>query len=582
MPGRLVAGSRPRPSIMTAVAGAAPPALRYGVLLGAPTVNAWQAAALEHLDRAGDAALCLLVVPASGTPGERQARRGSQRKGPTARLGAAAFDLYARRASRARALRPSADPPALRNVPVLRVAGMSTGGPTPALRADDIEAIKAHRLDFLIDLGFGWLTGDVLEAARHGVWSFHHGDEAAGDGRRAGVREILGRQPTIAAVLRRQAGRTDGGVVLREGRFRVAPESLGLTRDRCMLGAAPWPALVCREIRMGTMHEGATPAPRPAARSLDTGLGSFLRFLAITAQARLQQLWHHGLRRDDWNIGVLDAPIASLLQRPAVAGIDWAPARRGRYAADPFGRWNDATLDVFFEDFSHARDQATIACRGWSREQGWGAPSTALDIGSHLSYPSLFEHEGRRFMLPELRAAGKLVVYEWSGAQGGWRQHASLDVDGDVADATLLQHAGRWWLFAIRPNRLNPATELMLWHADRLEGPWLEHPGNPVVVDVRSARPGGPFFRVDDQVYRPAQDCSTGYGDRLAIKRVVTLTQERYEEELVTVVEPERDGPFPYGLHTLAGAGDVTLVDGKRRVRNAAATAQAIRRRLGV
>jgi hypothetical protein len=563
-------------------ASAAPPALRYGVLLHAPTVNAWQAAALEHLDRDGDAVLCLAVVAGSGAPGGSQTRQASQRKGPTDRLGAAALDLYGGRVSRARALRPSPDGPALRNVPVLRLATMSTGGPALALRADDIEAIRAHGLDFLVDLGFGSLTGDVLEAARHGVWSFRHGEDPATDGRRVGVLEILRRRSTISVVLQRQADRADGGVVLREGHFRVAPESLGLTRDRCMLGAASWPALVAREIRTGVMHGGGTASLRPAARGLDTGVGSFLRFLAIAAQARLQRLWHHGLRRDDWNIGVLDAPIASLLERRAVSGIDWAPTRAGRYAADPFGRWNGATLDVFFEDFSHARDQATIACRGWSREQGWGVPSTALDIGSHLSYPSLFEHEGRRYMLPESRAAGKLVVYEWSGADRGWQQHATLGVDGDVADATLLQQAGRWWLFAIRPNRLNPATELLLWHAERPDGPWLEHPGNPVVVDVRSARPGGPFFRVDDQLYRPAQDCSTGYGDRLAIKRVVTLTQERYEEELVTFVEPEHDGPFPYGLHTLAGAGDVTLVDGKRRVRNMAATAQAIRRRLGV
>jgi hypothetical protein len=272
--------------------------------------------------------------------------------------------------------------------------------------------------------------------------------------------------------------------------------------------------------------------------------------------------------------------VASLLDRRSIPPVAWAPGRQGHYAADPFGAWHGSTLDVVYEDYARERGEASIAHRRWDRAGGWGSPRPALDIRSHLSYPCLLELEGRLLMLPESRASGSLVLYESDRIDGPWTPLATIDAVGDVADATIVEHDGRWWLFAVRADRLNPATELLLWFSDRPDGPWREHPRNPVVVDVRSARPGGPFFRVDGRLYRPAQDCSTGYGDRLAVNRIVTLTTERFEEETVCILEPEADGPFASGLHTLTAVGDVTLVDGKRWVWDPATTIRAVRRRL--
>jgi hypothetical protein len=237
-------------------------------------------------------------------------------------------------------------------------------------------------------------------------------------------------------------------------------------------------------------------------------------------------------------------------------------------------------VEVLYEDYSHARGAASIARRTWTHDGGWASPATVLEIGSHLSYPFLFEHEGRRLMLPESRASGRLTLYEADPADGAWRSVADLGLAEDVADSTLLEHDGRWWLFGVRSDRLNPATELWLWFADRPEGPWQEHPRNPILVDARSARPAGPFFLADDQLYRPGQDCSTGYGDRLAIQRIDTLTTQQFTVSDVCVLEPEPEGPYSWGLHTLTGVGDVTLVDGRRWVWDSRALLRGVRRRL--
>ena len=554
--------------------------MRFGIVLDGPAPKAWQAATLEHLERSGAAELALVVVAEAGPARSGRSGRGGRLPAPPARsMAGVAFQLFATRLSRSKAMRPCDAIPWPDHVPVVHVPLIRKGLSTAVFRDEDVGTVRAHRPDVLVWLGTGDLAGGILEAACHGLWSFRHGDAERYPNGPPGFWEIVGGQPVVGATLGRLTASASGVVTLRRGWFATSPESYGRTRDRVLFGAAAWPAYVCREILLGASGDGQ-PSPAVAVAGPELSLRACFRFVTRLARARLRGLWHHGMRHDDWNVGVVDAPVATFLAGDVLHDVAWAPTRRGHYAADPFGRWDGTTLRVLYEDYSHARGAASIAHRRWSRERGWERSEPALEIGSHLSYPFLFEHEGRSFLLPESRATGKLVLYASADPGGPWRPQATLGVDGDIADATLLHHDGLWWMFAARPNRLNPSTELGIWYATRPDGPWREHPRNPVLVDVRSARPAGPVFAVDGQLYRPAQDCSTGYGDRLVIKRIVTLTTERFEEEAVSVVRPNPSGAFPYGVHTLTGVGPLTLVDGKRRVWDSAALARVIGGRL--
>ena len=562
--------------------GDAQPRLRFGIVLDGSTVDAWKAATLDHLERSGLAELTVVVIVGGnrvGTPARRpqRAARSSLRE----TMGQAAFRAFATHASRSRALRPFDGVAWNDDVTTVRVSRAPATSPGFPLQEADLEKIRRLGLDFVLWFLPAAPAGGLLEIAGHGVWTFRFGGQERYEGQPAGFWELVAGESVVRAALERATLPGEDALVLREGWFATAPESYARTRDRFYLGAAGWPAHVCREILLGGAVVRRASPVRPVARRA-ISLRTFGRFLAVVTRARLGKYWHHGMRHDDWNIGVVQAPVASFVAGVPVRDVAWAPVRRGHYAADPFGWSDDRGAQILYEDYSHPHGQASIARRRWSRERGWERPVPALDIGSHLSYPFLIEHEGRRLLLPKSRASGRLALYEADPVDGAWRPLADLGLGGDFADATMHERDGRWWLFAVRSDPLNPATALHLWFADQPEGPWQEHPLNPVVVDVRSARPAGPLFRAGGELYRPAQDCSTGYGDRLAIKRVLTLTTERFDEELVRFLEAERDGPFRHGLHTLTGVGDVTLVDGKRRVWSTAATARAIRRRLPV
>ncbi|HLY87470.1 MAG TPA: formyl transferase, partial [Acetobacteraceae bacterium] len=101
--------------------------------------------------------------------------------------------------------------------------------------------------------------------------------------------------------------------------------------------------------------------------------------------------------------------------------------------------------------------------------------------------------------------------------------------------------------------------------AERLQGPWRPHPGNPVRRDRASTRPGGTPQVIDGRVMLPVQDCSHTYGGAIRPLFFDRLDPTRVETEAGSLIAIPADfAPYVEGMHTLAAAGDVTLIDVKR------------------
>ena len=99
---------------------------------------------------------------------------------------------------------------------------------------------------------------------------------------------------------------------------------------------------------------------------------------------------------------------------------------------------------------------------------------------------------------------------------------------------------GRGGCSAPSPSLASPrTTSSTSFHAPSLEGPWHPHPRNPIVSDVRGARPAGPFIHDGDRLLRPAQDCSGRYGRAVVFKEVLELSPTDYREVEVARLEPD-------------------------------------------
>jgi hypothetical protein len=87
------------------------------------------------------------------------------------------------------------------------------------------------------------------------------------------------------------------------------------------------------------------------------------------------------------------------------------PDDRRRFYADPFPIERDGRLLLFVEDFAHALGYGVISAVEFGGTGPVGVPRPVLDIGSHLSYPFVFEHRGAVWMVPEKRRNGTVDLF---------------------------------------------------------------------------------------------------------------------------------------------------------------------------
>ena len=422
------------------------------------------------------------------------------------------------------------------------------------------EVRSAADLDLILDLTSRPAAADHIVGPRLGYWTFLYGETPARIA--PGLLEFLagGRAAFVRLARLLPGGRA---VILREGSVKTVLHSLAATRGRLIEAASRWPAQKLAELARG----GGPPA------GIEVELPARNRAAQISLRARLPValLRNIGRRvkvqltRERWRIGIIEQPIERLVAAFDPTRIRWLDVPFEGFLADPFGLVRaDGTMTILAEAFSWKERRGRIAAIDRRRDGSLAITPTSLSFDSHVSYPQIIEDEGEIYCIPETSAQRRVQIFPTPEFPTQWVPHNILLHGFDRADATVIRHEEHWWMFTGNHADQDEA-KLFIFHSASLRGPWTEHALNPVKCDLRASRPAGtPFVGADGALYRPAQDCSRVYGGALVINRVTRLTPDEFEEEVAAHLRPDPGGPCPDGLHTLSGAGELTLVDGKR------------------
>jgi hypothetical protein len=238
----------------------------------------------------------------------------------------------------------------------------------------------------------------------------------------------------------------------------------------------------------------------------------------------------------------------------------------GHFYADPFVVMRDGGHHLFVEDFDRATGLGSISVlRLEDVGVGVASPEPVLDRPFHLSYPFLATDEnGSLIMIPESGDHGTTTMYRPVAFPGSWQEAGVIFSDLRAYDPTFFRYQGRTWLFvSVAERGANPWDELFLFSAPGTGGPWTPHPANPIVSDVRMARPAGRIFSHDGVLLRPAQDCSGAYGRRVVLQEIVTLNESAYRERPWGAIEPS-GLPGVRRTNCYNADGDYEVVDGFR------------------
>lgn len=559
--------------------------LRVGVMMNGSSAQLFMRKIMEDITASNFAQLVAVIENVSSSESSRPRRSLPARVASTfldrdRRRGLGYF-AYMRKIDRRYRRQP--DPCAsvdcsdvLRGVERIRVVPFQKGF-VDRFPLETIEQIKALNLDVILRFGFRIIRGEILNTARYGVWSYHHGDSERYRGGPALLWELIERNPLSGAVLQRLEDALDAGPVFARGILPTAPRpSVSMNRFNVYWSTQHFVIQKLNELhRYGWEHiekkvfrpqryQGKRPIYRQP-KNLEIA-----RWLVPTALRTAMRKVRSGPAVTHWRMAFRRS-VEPLYREatPSTAGFEWIESPRGRFWADPFVAQEDGRTWVIFEDFSYSSKRGVIAC-GAVENGKVSQVRTILDRPYHLSYPYVFKHQGAIWMVPESAQSGQVQLYRARKFPDDWVLDSVL-LDMAASDCSLFEHEGRWYMF-VSPTIVNGCVSTtLLFEAPQPQGPWKLHRAGSISNDVRWARCGGSVIQDAGRLFRVSQDCSNGYGYSVSFNEF-KLSATTYEETPVSTLAPDPKRFGIYGVHTFNRAGDWEVIDGRAVVPRARVT----------
>ena len=176
----------------------------------------------------------------------------------------------------------------------------------------DIQEIRNQNLDFILRFGFDIVRGEVLNAAKYGVWSFHHDDERIIRGGPPGFWEFMKKIPSNGVILQRLTNSLDKGIILKRIQFKTILHSYKAHLDQLYFGGKVLPLQVCKElIDNGVLEESPSESDAPIVYP-PTNL-KMIQYYWKLMWRRVGFHLNDLFRQEDWNVGYCESSMEDFI-----------------------------------------------------------------------------------------------------------------------------------------------------------------------------------------------------------------------------------------------------------------------------
>jgi hypothetical protein len=529
--------------------------LRIGVLLDHSALPAHLAETLEHIANSNFARLELVVfnADASRIPNKNtglfgryiawDAKRIPEAPDPLAEVDCACY---------------------LKDVETLSITPIVDQDPQ-RFPDDGVVRIRERNLDVLVKFGFGQLRGEILNAARYGVWAYHHGDPDRYRGGPPYFWEVYENNLLTCTALERLADEPNENQILYKGVFAtIQGSSWARNRVQPYWGSTTFLIQKLHQLHESGWDSVAADIPQPVRNTKTYSTPTDLEMLPwlskIVARTFVQRARHSivGEELPHWMLGVKTNEASSA--KINLREFRWIQSPRGHFYADPFVIEHERKPWVFFEDLPYTTDKGIIVCAEINRDGTLSQTIPVLELPYHLSYPCIFRDAGELYMVPESVADGTVQLYRCERFPDVWKQVRIL-LRAPVVDSTVWIEDGLYWFFVTLQQPRGGGLQLWLFYSRSLTGELIRHPRSPFSTDIRFSRGAGAIFREDGKLIRPSQDCSGSYGRLIVFNEVTTLNEREYAERPGAIIDT-RDMPNMIGTHSYGRVGDFVVIDG--------------------
>jgi hypothetical protein len=544
--------------------------LRVGILIDDTNIPQWYYSMLEILEKSYYAEIVVFVKKTVIATSGASATKG--------KIGSNKYLLFnALTKLEDKFFKSSPDANASRNLfdllPNAKVLEAKTieDGEIDKVDETDVEKIRNADLDVLVRIGFRELKGEILQAARHGIWEYYFGDARADRGGPPGVWETLKSERETGCTLRTVAERGESYKVLTQSWAQKEWISINRNNNRNFWKASLFVPRKLEQLflsgpekfydHIATQSQGSLKYSYSLNKPPGNGEAFKLVFSHYYRWLKLK-IWFW-FNFEQW-ILLYSLDDEGRVPR-SLSRYNRLTPPKDRFWADPVVYYRDQKYYLFFEELIYQQNngRAHISLIEMDENGDLKPPEIVLKTEYHLSYPFIFDYKGDLYMIPETMDKARIELHKCVSFPNQWDFVMVLKENVEAVDTTIFEKDGKVWMFTnIKETPGGSAhDELFLFFADDLlTTEWQSHILNPIISDVKSARPAGPLYYRDDKLYRPSQDCSYRYGYSTIINEVLELSTTSYAEKTVDHILPNWSKDV-VATHSLTQQRKLSVID---------------------
>ena len=395
---------------------------------------------------------------------------------------------------------------------------------------EDIERIKNKNLDVILRLGSGIIRGEMLNASKNGIFSFHHGDNLLFRGGPPGFWEVYYSKPLTGFIIQKLTNVLDGGEIIFKGHVETK-SNYYLNQASIFKNSAKYLSKVLEDLRDGKIKFNIEHNDKVKIFK-DPKFLVTIKYLFITYLKLSKKFFNEKIvnKRIRWHVSYKSEENLEDLKLDNFKVIE--NNNKNRFLADPFALKKDNKNFIFLEDFNFSNKKGVISCFEVNKnESKFLGP--VLEENFHLSFPYIFEYEGKIFMCPETHQKKEIRIYICEEFPLKWKFHKTLIKKINSVDTILFEKDKLWWLITSTSNMsTKDFNELNIFYSENgpLTDTWTAHDLNPIVVNPNIARNGGLIIN-NDKIFRVSQKNGFNvYGESFSVNEIKVLSKSSFEE----------------------------------------------------
>jgi len=193
--------------------------------------------------------------------------------------------------------------------------------------------------------------------------------------------------------------------------------------------------------------------------------------------------------------------------------IKLTPTKKKNYFADPFIIEHENFSIIFHEEFDFILNRGVISATSIEGDKNKYL-GVILKEDFHLSFPYIFEDNGKLYMIPESNKSNSIRLYECVSFPMKWEFKKTLINNIDSADNILIKKNSTYYILANEKFGNYHGGLSVYFSKDLLSDNWTSHSKNP--IEVKYVSRNGGIIKFQDNYIIPKQVYNyLSYGDSL-------------------------------------------------------------------